>query len=68
MSSLVNFIKGSYTEFREKVEWPKWSELQSSTIVVSIATAILAIVLFGVDELFSKTMRNLIQMLVNLVN
>lgn len=68
MSSLVNFIKGSYTEFREKVEWPKWSDLQSSTIVVSAATAVLAIVLFGIDGLFSKTMKNLIQMLVNFIN
>lgn len=68
MSSLVKFIKGSYTEFTEKVEWPKWSDLQSSTIVVTIATIILAISLFGVDELFSKVIRNIIQILVNLVN
>lgn len=68
MSSLVKFIKGSYTEFTEKVEWPKWSDLQSSTIVVTLATIILAIGLFGVDELFSKVIRNIIQILVNLVN
>ncbi|RZM10852.1 MAG: preprotein translocase subunit SecE, partial [Pedobacter sp.] len=38
--SLVEFLKGSYTEFKDKVEWPKWSELQSSTIVVSVTTVI----------------------------
>ncbi len=68
MSSLVNFIKGSFSEFKEKVEWPKWSDLQSSTIVVTTATIILAIFLFGVDEIFSKAVRNIIQILVNLVN
>ena len=68
MSSLVNFVKGSYLEFTHKVEWPKWDELRSSTIVVSVATIILAIFLFGVDEIFSKAIRNIIQILVNLFN
>ena len=68
MSSLVNFVKDSYVEFTQKVEWPKWNELRSSTIVVSVATIILAIFLFGVDELFSTAIRNMIQILVNLFN
>ncbi len=68
MSSLVNFVKDSYVEFTQKVEWPKWNELRSSTIVVSVATIILAIFLFGVDELFSTAIRNIIQILVNLFN
>ena len=64
--SLASFIKGSYTEFKEKVEWPKWPELQSSTIVVTIATVILALFTFGVDELFSKAIRNIISLLVGM--
>ena len=68
MSSLINFLKGSYNEFRHKVEWPKWSDLQSSTIVVTIATVILALFTFGVDELFSKAVSNIIGMLINLFN
>ncbi|MBS1572002.1 MAG: preprotein translocase subunit SecE [Bacteroidetes bacterium] len=66
--SLVNFIKGSIIEFKEKVEWPKWPELQSSTIVVSVATLILSIFTFGVDEVFSKALRNIISLLINAVN
>ena len=68
MSSLVNFVKDSYVEFTQKVEWPKWNELRSSTIVVTVATIILAIFLFGVDEVFSTAIRNIIQILVNLFN
>ena len=68
MSSLVDFVKGSYLEFTQKVEWPKWNELRSSTIVVTVATIILAIFLFGVDEVFSTAIRNVIQILVNLFN
>lgn len=68
MSSFVDFIKGSYTEFKDKVEWPKWPDLQSSTIVVSVATVILSIFLFGVDTLFSKFIQNVLSMLINLFN
>lgn len=68
MSSFVDFIKGSYTEFKNKVEWPKWPDLQSSTIVVSVATVILSIFLFGVDTLFSKFIQNVLSMLINLFN
>ncbi|WP_313503870.1 preprotein translocase subunit SecE [Kaistella carnis] len=66
--SLVDFIKGSYTEFKDKVEWPKWPELQSSTVVVTIATIILALFTFGVDSLFSKSIANLLSLFINLFN
>lgn len=66
--SLVDFIKGSYTEFKDKVEWPKWPELQSSTIVVTVATIILALFTFGVDSLFSKSIANIISLFINLFN
>ncbi|OWK98279.1 preprotein translocase subunit SecE [Kaistella haifensis] len=66
--SLVDFLKGSYTEFKDKVEWPKWPDLQSSTIVVTISTVILALFTFGVDSLFSKSITNLITILINLFN
>ena len=68
MSSLVDFLKGSYTEFKDKVEWPKWPDLQSSTIVVTIATVILALFVFGVDSLFSKSIANVISIFINLFN
>lgn len=66
--SLADFIKGSYTEFKDKVEWPKWPDLQSSTIVVTIGTVILALFTFGVDTVFSKSISNAISILINLFN
>ena len=66
--SLVDFLKGSYTEFKDKVEWPKWPDLQSSTIVVTIAPVILALFTFGVDSLFSKSIANLLTIFINLFN
>lgn len=68
MRSLINFLKGSYTEFKDKVEWPKWPDLQSSTIVVAVTTIILALFTFGVDSLFSVTIKNFIATFINLFN
>ena len=66
--SLVEFLKGSYTEFKDRVEWPKWSDLQSSTVVVSVTTVILALFTFGVDSFFSVTIKNFIATFINLFN
>ena len=66
--SLVDFLKGAYTEFKDKVEWPKWPELQSSTIVVTIATIILALFVFGVDTAFSRAISNILTLFINMFN
>ncbi|MEC5394768.1 preprotein translocase subunit SecE [Bergeyella sp. RCAD1439] len=68
MSSFVDFLKGSYTEVKEKIEWPKWADLQSSTIVITVATVLLAIFLFGVDTFFNKIIQNALSILINLFN
>ncbi|AQY22354.1 preprotein translocase subunit SecE [Riemerella anatipestifer] len=68
MSSLVSFLKDSYIEFKDKVEWPKWMDLQSSTTVVAVSTLILALFTFGVDTLFSRSINNLFSLLINLFN
>ena len=49
---IVNYIKECYVELAEKVTWPTWSELRSSVIVVSIASLIIALVVFLMDFSF----------------
>ena len=51
-SKVLNYIKESYDELIHKVSWPTWGELQSSAIVVSIASLIIALVVFLMDEVF----------------
>jgi preprotein translocase subunit SecE len=43
-------------ELMNKVSWPSASELQSSAIVVLIATVILSLVIFAMDFSSSKVM------------
>ncbi len=49
---IINYIKESYDELMNKVSWPSWSELQSSALVVSIASLIIAVVIFLFDMAF----------------
>jgi preprotein translocase subunit SecE len=55
-NKVVNYIKESYDELMHKVSWPTWTELQSSAIVVSIATLIIAIIVFAMDEVFKNVL------------
>jgi preprotein translocase subunit SecE len=48
-NKIVGYIKESYEELIHKVSWPSWSELQSSAIVVSIASLIIALVVYLMD-------------------
>ena len=52
MSRIVNYVKGSYDELVNKVSWPSFSELQSSAVVVAVATLIFALVVFAMDVIF----------------
>lgn len=48
----VEYIKESYDELVHKVSWPTWSELQNSAVVVSVASLIIALVVFMMDKSF----------------
>ena len=51
---IINYIKECYVELTEKVTWPTWEELRSSVIVVSIASLLIALVVFLMDISFKN--------------
>jgi len=57
MANKGTYIKESYDELMNKVSWPSWSELQSSSIVVAIATIIIALIIYIMDSAFSNMMK-----------
>jgi preprotein translocase subunit SecE len=54
---LQAYIEDSYDELINKVSWPSWSELQSSAIVVSIASLIIAFVVYLMDISFQTLLK-----------
>lgn len=56
MNKVIQFVKDSIDELKYKVSWPKYSELQSNTVMVLVGTAIFALVVFVIDFIFENGM------------
>ena len=57
MSQVAEYIKESYIELTEKVTWPTWRELQSSAVLVLVAALLIAVVIFGMDQLIGYVLK-----------
>ncbi len=63
---MLNSIKESYKELVEKVSWPTFAQLQSSTIVVMVASLIFALVVLVMDISFENLMKGIYSFLGNI--
>jgi len=56
MAKVLDFFKDSYIEVTEKVTWPTWSQLQSSAVIVLVASVIIALMVFVMDKASSNVL------------
>lgn len=49
MAKITDYVKESYHELKYKVSWPTMAELNNSTVVVFIASLIIALIIFTMD-------------------
>jgi preprotein translocase subunit SecE len=56
MNKIIAFVKGSSEEMRHKVSWPKYKDLQNSSMLVLVASMILALFIGLVDFSFENLM------------
>ncbi|MBR6054308.1 MAG: preprotein translocase subunit SecE [Bacteroidales bacterium] len=59
MRKFANYLKESFVELTKKVTWPTWDKLQSSALLVLVATVILSLVVFVMDFAFQKLMETI---------
>ena len=52
MAGIKTYFEESYSELVHKVSWPSFKDLQSSAIVVLIASMIIALIVFIMDFVF----------------
>lgn len=52
MANFKAYISESYNELVHKVSWPTWKELQSSSILVLVATVVVSLIIFLMDFIF----------------
>lgn len=49
MNKFISYIRNSFTEVKEEVSWPKYGELQTSTVLVVVASIMFAFFVGVVD-------------------
>jgi preprotein translocase subunit SecE len=59
MSKIKTYFEETTNELVHKTSWPTWPELQSSAVVVMIASLIIAIMILAMDSSFKFIMENL---------
>jgi preprotein translocase subunit SecE len=56
--SLITYVKESYNELTNHVTWPDWTETQKLTVTVAVFSIIFALVIAGIDLVFSSAIEN----------
>jgi preprotein translocase subunit SecE len=56
MSKFRVYIDEVTEELTKKVSWPTWAELQSSAVVVLVASLIASAIIFAMDKSFQLIM------------
>jgi len=54
MQKIKMYFQESYDELVHKVSWPTWSELQASSLLVAVASVIIALLVYAMDYSFSN--------------
>ena len=57
MAGFRAYIEETVDELVNKVSWPTWQELQSSSIIVLVATFIVALLIYLMDSAFGNVMK-----------
>jgi len=57
MNKFVVFIKDSYQELTEMVSWPKWENLQQSTMIVIGSTLFITAIVAVMDLASNSSMK-----------
>ncbi len=56
--SLITYVKESYNELTNHVTWPTWAETQKLTITVAVFSIVFALIVSGIDFVFSSAIEN----------
>jgi preprotein translocase subunit SecE len=55
--NIRQYVQESIEEFRTKMTWPTWSNLQQTTGVVLLASLMLSLIIFGMDAVSNQLMK-----------
>jgi preprotein translocase subunit SecE len=52
MSQITEYFQDAYEELVSKVTWPSWKELQGASVLVFVASLLIAGIVFVMDWVF----------------
>lgn len=55
--NIKHYVQESVEEFRTKMTWPTWSNLQQTTGVVLLASLLLSLIIFGMDAISNQLLK-----------
>ena len=55
--NIRQYVQESLEEFRTKMTWPTWTNLQQTTGVVLLASVLLALIIFGMDAISNQALK-----------
>ncbi len=56
---ILTDLQDSYNELVHKVSWPSKAELANSTVIVMVASILMAIVIWAIDMVFDLVMNTI---------
>jgi preprotein translocase subunit SecE len=56
MSKVTTYFKESYEELLHKTTWPTWTELQKTSVLVAVASIVIALLIFAMDKIISTAL------------
>lgn len=57
MNKVKVYIQEAFDELVNKASWPTWNELQSSAIIVAVASLIIGMVVYLMDASFGTILK-----------
>lgn len=57
MNRVKVYLQESYHELTQKTSWPSWADLQKSSILVAVASIIIALLIFLMDKVITTALK-----------
>lgn len=58
------YVKACFDELRYKVSWPTPKEMSQSAVIVLVASVILSLFIFGIDQVLEYAMSGLYRLII----
>lgn len=56
MSKVKSYFQASYEELVNKTSWPSWKDLQKTSVLVAVASIVIALLIAGMDWIITAVL------------